>query len=343
MILTAAAGDTTTSFWQQTLDKSLLFLVVLVGAAVVWLLGRWLIRILTRGIETGLPITERSARKAMRRAKLLKTVAEPTLEERLEDQRRRQRAGTVRTVLNSALAVAVLAITVMSILNILGVPVGPMIASAGVVGVALGFGAQSLVKDLLSGLFMLIEDQYGAGDIIDVGPATGVVEEVGLRAVRLRSLDGTVWYVPNGEIQRVGNMTRLWSRALLEIRFAYDTDVEAARQAMFDAVEAARENPDVDAAILGEPEVPGIEVLAYNSVTIRLLLQVSPATQWTVSREVRRQMRRIFAERGIHLAVPEGAMVVGTGRDPIRIPTTGSGHDEHHNPADPLPPEQKDE
>ena len=193
------------SLWERFGTQVLIVAIILVAAGVTGFVGRWLILVLTRGIETGMPIGERSARKALRRAKLLKVPGEPTLEERLEEQRRLKRSGTVRAVLNSALTVLVLATTVMSLLTYFGVPVGPLIASAGIVGVALGFGAQSLVKDLLSGLFMLIEDQYGVGDIIDVGPASGVVEEVGLRAVRLRSLDGTVWYVPNGEIQRVGS------------------------------------------------------------------------------------------------------------------------------------------
>ena len=343
MIFLATSGSgQDQSFWGRFGSTVGVVALILVAAGILWFVGRWLIRVLTSGIETGLPMGERSARKALRKARLLKVALEPTLEERLEEQRRMKRSGTVRAVLNSGLTVLVLATTLMSLLTVFGVPVGPLIASAGIVGVALGFGAQSLVKDLLSGLFMLIEDQYGVGDIVDVGPATGVVEDVGLRAVRLRSLDGTVWYVPNGEITRVGNRTRLWSRAIIEVRFAYDTDIEAARQAMFDAVEAARENPDVAAAILDEPEVPGIEEMAFNSVMVRLLLQVHPATQWTVQREVRRQMRRIFAERGIQLAVPEGSLVVGAGPRPIVIPDSGNGHDALHDPGDPLPPEQGD-
>jgi len=175
--------------------------------------------------------------------------------------------------------------------------------------VALGFGAQSLVKDLLAGMFMLIEDQYGVGDIVDLGDATGTVEEVGLRSTRLRSLDGTVWYVPNGEILRVGNMTQLWSRALIEVRLDYETDLDLARAAMFDALAAARKaDPAVDAAILSDPEVPGIEDFDYYAVVVRLMVNVNPTTQWTVMRAVRSQMRIIFAERGIRLAMPGEAL-----------------------------------
>ncbi len=284
--------------------------IVTVLLIIAWFGGRALLKGVTLGIERGAPFQDSRTRKALRKARI--PVVEPdTMELRLEAERRRQRAHTLRRVLNSALVVVLVAVFLTTLLTVLGIPVGPMLASAGIVGVALGFGAQSLVKDVLSGMFMLIEDQYGVGDVVDLGAATGSVEEVGIRSTRLRSLDGTVWYVPNGEVTRVGNMTRLWSRALVEVRFAYDTDIEAARQAMLDAVEAARgESDQVAANLLSEPEVAGIESLEYNAVMLRLLVQVNPATQWDIMREVRRQMRAIFAERGIDLAVPGDAMVM---------------------------------
>ena len=119
---------------------------------------------------------------------------------------------------------------VIYVLNDLGFNLGPLLAGAGIVGVALGFGSQSLVKDFLSGMFMLIEDQYGVGDIIDVGEAAGVVEEVTLRTTRLRDVNGTVWHVPNGQIVRVGNRSQQWARAVLDIAVAHKTDVAAARR-----------------------------------------------------------------------------------------------------------------
>jgi len=311
--------------WVQTLTASAFGVgAILVGAAVVWVLGRIAIRTLTRSIETGLPF-RRKARRALERSRLAVASVDPQ-ELRLEQQRRRQRARTIRTVLNSALAAVIVAILVVMALDMVGLPVAPLIASAGIVGVALGFGAQSLVKDLLSGLFMLIEDQYGVGDVVDLGQASGTVEEVGLRSTRLRSLDGTVWYIPNGEVVRVGNMTRLWSRALIEVRLDYHTDLDAAREAMLASVVAAREaNPEVESAILGEPEVPGIESFDYRSVTIRLLIQVAPVRQWLVMREVRLQMRRIFAERGIRFALPDQALMADT--TPVVITPTSDEED----------------
>lgn len=305
-----ASGLPDAPAWVQDLVASAIGVgFILLGATVVWIIGRVAVRAVTRSIETGLPFRSH-ARQALELARVALDPVDPQ-ELELEALRRRQRAGTIRTVLNSALAVVLIAVTVVMILQLSGLPVAPLLASAGIVGVAFGFGAQSLVKDLLAGLFMLIEDQYGVGDVVDLGEASGLVEEVGLRSTRLRSLDGTVWYVPNGEIRRVGNMTRLWSRVFIEVRLSYDTDLEVARQAMLDAVTAAREaDEEVDQAILSEPEVPGIESFDYYSVAIRLMIQVAPIKQWDIMRKVRLEMRRIFDERGIRMAVPDQTLLV---------------------------------
>lgn len=275
---------------------------------ILWLIARRIVKGVTRSIEEGTPLNNRKARKALAKARI-KIPDLQTTEARLEAERRRQRAGTIRAVLNSTISILAVTVIAVSVLSVLGVPVGPLVASAGIAGVALGFGAQSLVKDVIAGIFMLLEDQYGVGDVVDLGEAVGSVEEVGLRATRLRSIDGTVWYVPNGEIRRVGNMTRLWSRVMLEVRFSYDTDIDAARQAMLDAVASARADEDIDKAILAEPEVPGIESFEFNAFMLRLMVQVNPATQWDVQRAIRRHMRAIFARRGLRLAVPDQAMI----------------------------------
>lgn len=344
--LDGAPDPTDIAKWFSEVSDNLIgFGVMLVVALLLWFIGRAAINGLTRAVERGAPVSDARARRALSKARI-KLPDPNTIEERLEAERRRQRAGTLRKVLKSALAVLLIVLVLMTGLATLGVPIGPMLASAGIVGVALGFGAQSLVKDVLSGTFMLMEDQYGVGDVVDLGEAIGSVEEVGLRSTRLRALDGTVWYVPNGEIRRVGNMTRMWSRVMIEVRFRYDTDVEAARQAMIDAVEAAKqEREEVAAAVLGEAEVAGIESLEYNAIMLRLMCQVNPATQWDVQREVRREMRRLFAERDIYLAVPGEAMVFDTKADPDKVrlhdsarpgsSTAPSPKDDHGRP---LPP-----
>lgn len=307
-MIALATGDGTPpkSFWEAATDVG----IALVAIIVVWVILRFVIIWVTRGIERGTDLTKRQAARLAKYGKSPLAIKEEQ-DERLERERRHKRARTIRSVLISFATVLAITTFLFVLLGAFGVPVAALLASAGVLSVAIGFGAQSLVKDLISGAFMLMEDQYGVGDIIDVGEATGTVEEVGLRCVRLRALDGTVWYVPNGQIVRVGNMTRTWSRVLVEQRFAYDTDLDAARQAMLDAVAEARKDEDVDAAILGEPEVPGIEAIAYNSVTVRVLIKVNPATQWTVQREIRRHLRRILTERAIELSAPETVPVVG--------------------------------
>lgn len=341
MILLAAkdAVDSQT-FWEKAAGVG----IAAVAIIVAWVVLRLIIIWVTRGIERGTDLTKRQAAKLKEYGKV-PISAKEAQEERLERERRHKRARTIRSVLISFATVLAVTTFVFALLSAFGVPVTALLASAGVLSVALGFGAQSLVKDLISGAFMLMEDQYGVGDIIDVGEATGTVEEVGLRCVRLRALDGTVWYVPNGQIVRVGNMTRTWSRVLVEQRFAYDTDLDAARQAMLDAVAEARKDPDIAAAILGDPEVPGIEAIAYNSVTVRVLIQVNPATQWAVQREIRRHLRRILVEREIELSAPETVPTIGVHvpgahvdrkkpgprkkADKVEVPET---------PADALPP-----
>lgn len=295
--------------WFTTAGESLVTLaLILLAALVFWVVGRLVIRGIVRGISDGVDWTETQARGVLHKVKLSQ-VEEQSIEDQLLDERRVSRAHTIGQVLRAVLNVAVISVVILMILSELGVSVAPILASAGILGVALGFGAQSLVKDLLAGFFMLVEDQFGVGDVIDVGEASGLVEEVGLRATRLRSLDGTVWFVPNGEIRRVGNMSQLYSRAMVEVRFAYDTDIDAAREAMIDAALMTRDNEDLAAAIIGEPEVAGVESIDYQSVMLRLLMQVKPLTQWAVMREIRSNMRNLFLERGIALAAPEGSLI----------------------------------
>ena len=149
--------------------------------------------------------------------------------------------------------------------------IAPIIASAGILGIALGFGAQSLVKDFLSGVFMIFEDQFGVGDVIDVGAASGTVEAVSLRVTRLRDLDGTVWYVPNGEILRVGNKSQNWSRAVVDIGVGYDEDLARAKQVLAEVAHDLWEDEDFRSVIIEEPEVTGVEALNPDAITLRVL------------------------------------------------------------------------
>jgi small conductance mechanosensitive channel len=190
------------------------------------------------------------------------------------EQRRTRRTDALGALAVSAITVIVWSIAVMMILDQFGINLAPVIASAGIVGVAVGFGAQDLVKDFLSGVFILAEDQYGLGDIVDVGEATGVVEGVSLRSTRLRDVQGTLWHVPNGEIRRVGNMSQGWARSLMDISVAYDADLTDAKRIMLAAATEMSEEEEWKPKFLEAPEVWGVEDLSADGVTIRMVIKV---------------------------------------------------------------------
>ena len=292
---------------------------------VAWIVNR-LVRRLIRGFVNQLTDDEAvAAKQAIRRytpSALKATATQPSL-------RAGARAETIGTVLRSVASIIIYAIAVLTALSEVNIDLAPLIAGAGVVGVALGFGAQSLVKDFLSGLFMLAEDQYGVGDIIDVGVATGTVEVVNLRTTRLRDVDGTVWHVPNGEILRVGNMSQQWARALLDIEVAYDTDLDRAMEVVKEVADGLWHEDVWKVDILDEPEVWGVQALGADGITIRLVLRTQPGRQWAVSRELNRRMKARFDEEGIEIPFPQRVMWVrrdeGTSRS---VPLDGLDDDE---------------
>ena len=214
--------------------------------------------------------------------------------------RAHQRAQTLAALLRSIGRVAVWSIAFLTILGEFAINLGPLLAGAGIVGVAIGFGAQTLVKDFLSGLFMLIEDQFGVGDVIDTGFASGVVEGVSLRTTRLRDVDGTVWHIPNGAINRIANKSQDWSRAVIDLQVAMGTDVHRAEQVIKTVADEVWHDPTWSESIIEEPEVWGVEGIGGNSLTIRLVVKTRPSDQWNVMREVRGRMAPAFAEAGIN-------------------------------------------
>ncbi|MGN6693049.1 MAG: mechanosensitive ion channel family protein [Aquihabitans sp.] len=211
------------------------------------------------------------------------------------------RAQTITGVLRSVASGFIGVFAAIYILGILGLNLGPLIAGAGVVGVALGFGAQSLVRDFLSGFFMLMEDHFGVGDVVDLGEASGTVEQVTLRVTRLRDQNGTVWHVPNGEIRRVGNKSQQWARAVLDVAVAPSADLERAAEVIGRAATVVWELPEAKPDVLGEPEVLGIEYLGPDAATIRVQGKTRPGAQWRVSRLLRVRIAEALAEAGIDL------------------------------------------
>ncbi len=236
-------------------------------------------------------------------------------------ERRRQRATTIGSVLRSGASVVILTVAFTTVLSELGVDLGPVLASAGIVGVAVGFGAQNLVKDFLNGIFMLLEDQYGVGDAIDAGPASGIVEAVALRTTRLRSVDGTVWHIRNGEITRIGNQSQGWSRALLDVSVAYDTDVETARRVIKSVADQVWHDETFGPFVMEEPEVWGVERLSDHSIDIRLVVKTLPLEQWKVARELRERLKAAFDEAGIEIPFPQHALWLRStpGSDPVPV------------------------
>jgi small conductance mechanosensitive channel len=216
-------------------------------------------------------------------------------------ERATRRTETIAGVLQSIVTFGIGAITLALVLGVFGINLGPLLAGAGIVGVALGFGSQNLVRDFLSGVFMLLEDQYGVGDVIDVGEASGVVEGISLRTTRLRDVEGTAWYVPNGEIRRVGNKSQLWARGILDLRVAYDTDIAHALQVIKEVADEVWHDEAWSDRVIEEPEVWGIEQFGPKEVVIRLAVKVEPGSQWAVNREVRARLLAAFEREGIEI------------------------------------------
>ncbi|MGI5164346.1 mechanosensitive ion channel family protein [Spirillospora sp. CA-253888] len=222
----------------------------------------------------------------------------------LLNQRRAQRARTLGSVLNSIASIVIMGTAAFSILGSLGLNLAPILASASVIGVAVGFGAQNIVKDFLAGLFMLLEDQYGVGDFIDVGTAKGTVEAVTLRVTRMRDVNGVVWYVPNGEIKKVGNESQNWGRAVLDIPVDIGEDVEKVKDILKVTADALAADSKWDQLVLEEPSVWGVQSLAADALVIRVVLKTAPGRQGDVARELRERVKLAFDEAGVTVATP---------------------------------------
>jgi small conductance mechanosensitive channel len=186
-----------------------------------------------------------------------------------------------------------------------GVNIVPIITSAGVVGIAIAFGAQSLVKDFMSGVAMMLEDQYGVGDVVDLGEATGTVEAVGLRITRVRDVNGTVWYVRNGEVVRVGNMSQNWARTVLDVSVRDTEDIGRVQQVLHDVAVALWKDERFAQDVLEEPEVWGVQSIYPGAIVIRVALKTAPMEQWEVAREMRKRIKDRFDRDGIEMPLPQ--------------------------------------
>jgi small-conductance mechanosensitive channel len=222
-----------------------------------------------------------------------------------DEARRTERARAVATAVSSTLSGLVWVVTVIAVAGILGLDVGPILASAGLAGVAIAFGAQSLIRDLLAGVFILLEDHFAIGDEVDLGEAFGVVERMTLRETVLRDLDGTVWHVRNGEIDRVGNHSQVWSAAMVDVTVAHGTDLAAARAVLTAAATELAGTPPFDREVLEPPEVLGVEAMSADGITLRLLVKTLAGRQFGLQRALLERIAESFRAQGIVLGPRE--------------------------------------
>jgi len=266
-------------------------LIILVGLVFRWFVCRSIDRIVRRATAAAVPSVLANSRAGEFLADL-----RPGSQER-----RKQRAETMGSLLKSIATGVILAIVIVMILSQLGADVAPIIASAGIVGLAFGFGAQNLVKDFLAGIFMILEDQYGVGDYVDLGEASGSVEAVGLRVTRLRDINGTVWYVRNGEVLRVGNQSQNWARTVLDITVGYDADIDQVQQILQEEATTMFEDEQFHDVIIEPPEVWGVERFDKDGVVVRVVLKTAPLQQWLVARAMRQRIKARFDAAGIRI------------------------------------------
>ena len=274
--------------WLVTYGLRILLTLVLAAVA-LWLLRR----LINRVVRT---MTSKSAARLASSGRAGRVLASAT---GLANERHRARVETMGSLLRSIVTFAVVTLTVLTIMALLGIPLGPLLASAGVAGVALGFGAQSLVKDFLAGVFMILEDQYGVGDVIDTGEAIGTVEEVTLRITQLRDANGVTWYVRNGEIIRVGNRSQGYSTAIVDMPVSYAENVDRVVGLIREAVTAMGEDPAWQDRFVQPPQVLGVESISGSTMTIRTVAQCVPGEHLAVQREMRERTKNALDGAGV--------------------------------------------
>ncbi|MEH1013598.1 mechanosensitive ion channel family protein [Micromonospora sp. CPCC 206060] len=240
-------------------------------------------------------------------------------------ERRRQRAEAIGSVLRSLVTAFVFGIALLMVLKEFSFDLAPLLASAGIAGLALGFGAQSLVKDLLAGLFMLLEDQYGVGDTVDLGEATGVVEAVGLRVTTIRDARGVLWYIRNGEIIRVGNKSQGWAMVVVDLPIGF-VSTEEVSAVLRTAAASVALDPELSEHIVEPPEVLGVEQMTVDGAVIRTVVKTSADGQFAVGRELRRRLAEALENTGIAARIAASRMMFPRPAAPAAGPgETGPG------------------
>ncbi len=277
------------------------------GSIVPWLLahgprivliivGAWLLNKISR------KLIEKTVRLAVRG----EDFSSPEAEKKRED--------TLIHIFALTLRVVILTLAVLMLLQELGLMIGPMLAGAGIVGLAFGFGGQYLIRDVIAGLFIILENQYRIGDVVEFGGTSGLVEDISLRRTVLRDLDGTVHYVPHGELKTVSNLSKSFSRVNLDVGVAYGSDIERVAATVDRVGRELAEDPAWRAMIITAPRFVRVQDLADSAVVIKVIGDTQPLKQWDVAGEVRRRILAAFAREGIEIPFPQ--RVVHQARNP---------------------------
>ena len=239
---------------------------------------------------------------------------DPSISEEAEELRAKARAETLAVVLRSVALITIWSLTALLALGQLNINLGPLIAGAGIVGVAIGFGAQSVVRDFLTGVFMMIEDIYSVGDDIDFGKGRGTVEKISLRSTSIRTRQGVVWNVPNGKIDFVGNYSQLWARAQIDVEVSYDCDLRHAMEVIRQAGMEMWQDPEWGEDELSEPpEVKGVQKLGESGIFIRVRAKTRPSVQWRTERELRLRIKEGLEAAGIEMPFPHRTVIIRGG------------------------------
>jgi small conductance mechanosensitive channel len=231
------------------------------------------------------------------------------------DIERAKRTETLSGLIEKTVRAIVLIAAALMTLQALGINIGPLLAGAGVVGLAIGFGAQSLVKDVISGFFILLENHMNVGDVVEIAGETGLVESINMRVTTLRDLSGNVHIIPNGEIAVVTNMTKEYSRTVLEIGVAYKENVDEVMQVMKDVADEMAKDPGFSYRILEPMEMLGLDSFGDSSINIKARITTKPREQWNVAREYRRRLKNTFDEKGIEIPFPHVTLYMGEGEN----------------------------
>jgi small conductance mechanosensitive channel len=240
--------------------------------------------------------------------------------ERRQDGEMKKRADTLKSVIRNIANVSLISIAIIMILDALKIDIKPILATAGVLGVAVGFGAQQLVRDVINGFFILLDDQIRVGDVVDIAGKGGLVENVNLRMTTLRDFAGSVHYVRNGEITVVTNMTKEWSRYVFDVGVAYRENVDEVIEILKNIDQELRQDPEFGPDILEPLEILGLDKFADSAIIIKARIKTKPIRQWAVGREFNRRMKKKFDELGIEIPFPHVTLYMGQGKDRSAAP-----------------------